>query len=135
MAHKREWKFSEQFSKPEFERLLALGEPRSVTAGTLLIRKEATDDVLFWIRQGEIAVRNHDGTDYAVFGADSVVGEMAFVHAHARTADVYAKTDAQLVALPRTKVFGVLDAPTVAKLSTVLGDEIARRMAAGAPTP
>ena len=66
-----------------------------VPAGQTFIRAGETGDCLYFLRQGQAAVRRQ-GVELAQLAAGHVVGEMALLDRHPRNADVDAVTDCQL---------------------------------------
>lgn len=76
---------------PEVAELEAILEPVTVEAGTVLLRQGELGDCFLLLVEGEATV-TRDGDEVGRVGPGSIVGELALLHAAARTATVTAAT-------------------------------------------
>lgn len=87
--------FLDRFGGPVRERLMAAGRTRRIDAGSLLIRRGERGGDIYLIETGSFEVvdtRSSPEVVLNVVGPGAVVGEMAFLDAAPRTADVRATT-------------------------------------------
>jgi CRP/FNR family cyclic AMP-dependent transcriptional regulator len=74
-----------------------------LAAGDVLIRKGDKADAVYILRSGNMEALVHEGALEVVLGQigpQEFVGEMAYITGEARSADVVAKTDCELVEIP-----------------------------------
>ena len=77
-------------------------ETLTITAGELLFREKHRGDVMYVVLEGEIEIRVRDELiDLAQPG--DVVGEMALIDAHKRSATAIARQESKLVCLDEEK--------------------------------
>ncbi|MEM7743402.1 MAG: cyclic nucleotide-binding domain-containing protein [Pseudomonadota bacterium] len=76
------------------------GDLRKISVGETLIAEGAPLEDLFIITDGKLSVLV-GGTEVAELGTGDVAGEMSFVEKQPPSADVRAKTEARVLAVPR----------------------------------
>ena len=92
------------WSAADWRRLLEMTEPRSIPAGTALIRRGATGRALYIVVSGTLEVMAHAGDGMSMgrvarVDPGGVVGEQAFFDAAPRTAGAWAVEDCTVAAL------------------------------------
>jgi CRP-like cAMP-binding protein len=107
----------------EIERIAAMAEPRSVDAGTVVMR-EGEEGLEFFVAVEGDAVASVEGDEVGRIGAGGFFGEMALIDGGERVATVTATTDMQLLVLGRHEFNEMLEIamPAVTpKLLAVVG--------------
>ena len=118
--------------------LAAEGAVRRAAAGETLIRAGAPVRELFFVTEGELAVKTPAGREVARLGVGDVIGEMSFVEKNSPSVSVEAVSAARLLAVPReTLVAEVAANPAFAArfyraLAVFLSDRLRSTTAAGA---
>ncbi len=88
----------------ELEKLSRSAEAHLYAEGEVIVRKGDTADDMFIVRNGHVAVMMTNGNgvqkrEVAALGPGKFFGEMALMTGEPRTADVVAKTDAELLVI------------------------------------
>ncbi len=76
---------------------------RTVVAGEQLIKQGEKVDNVYLVRSGELEASNQRGQEKVVLGrisAGEFVGEMSYINGEPRSADVFASTACELIAIP-----------------------------------
>jgi CRP/FNR family cyclic AMP-dependent transcriptional regulator len=76
---------------------------QSITKGEQLIREGEKADNVYLVKSGELIASSQRGSDKIILGniiAGEFVGEMAYINGEPRSADVFAVTDCELIAIP-----------------------------------
>jgi len=116
------WLFS-GCNDEEIERIAAMAEPRSVTAGTEVMR-EGEEGLEFFVVVEGAAVASVEGDEVGRIDAGGFFGEMALIDGGERVATVTATTDMRLLVLGRHEFNEMLEIamPAVTpKLLAVVG--------------
>jgi CRP-like cAMP-binding protein len=117
----------------ESERLLACTTIVQAQPGDHIVRQGEPGDALFVMLAGVAEVRREESPDFpmALVGAGDVFGEMAFLTARRRTADVVARTRCEVIVLSGDflKAFLAEDPATAAKVLFNLARLLALRLA------
>ena len=95
-------------SKRDLRRIAALGEERTIDAGTELIREGEPGAEFFVVVEGEVEVRRR-GRRIARLGEGSYVGEIALLSRSPRTATVIASTPLRVLAIAGRDFVQLLD--------------------------
>ncbi len=88
----------------ELEKLSRSAESHLYAEGEVIVRKGDTADDMYIVRTGQVAVMTTNGSnkqkrEVAALGPGKFFGEMALMTGEPRTADVVAKTDAELLVI------------------------------------
>jgi CRP-like cAMP-binding protein len=91
----------EGLERPQAETFLREATLLDLEPGDLIIREGDRDDTLFVLLSGiaEAALRDRDGIPLFTFGAGDTFGEIGFLTAVPRTADVKACTDCRVLVI------------------------------------
>ncbi len=81
------------------------GELRTIPSGEALIAAGREVHHLFFVIEGNLSVRAHNGKRVSILAIGDVVGEMSFVEKRLPSATVVADTDCVLLAVPRERIF------------------------------
>jgi CRP-like cAMP-binding protein len=92
------------WSEADWEKLLAHTRAHPVRASEVVIQRDATDRTLSFVASGlfEVGITQVDGVSIsplARIGAGSVIGEQSFFDGQSRSANVWAVTEGELLAL------------------------------------
>jgi CRP-like cAMP-binding protein len=93
-----------QWSEADWEKILDRTRPRPVRASEVLIQRGATDRTLSFVVSGsfDVGITQVDGVSIsplAQIGAGSVIGEQSFFDGLARSANVWAVSDGEILSL------------------------------------
>ena len=93
-----------EWGEGDWEKLLARTRVQPVRASEVVIQRGATDRTLSFVSSGlfEVGITQVDGVSIsplARIGAGSVIGEQSFFDGQARSANVWAVTEGELLAL------------------------------------
>jgi CRP-like cAMP-binding protein len=88
----------------DWEKLFSRTRPQPVRASEVVIQRDATDRTLCFVAAGlfDVGITQVDGVSIsplAQIGAGSVIGEQSFFDGQARSANVWAVTDGELLSL------------------------------------
>ncbi len=107
----------ESLPEEDFERLCEWSEEIALPAGMELFHEGSPGDRAFVIKSGQLEiVKTSDGREVLLAVRDSgeVIGEMALVEEMPRTASVRARTDVELIAIPKESFTHLLDTSSTA---------------------
>ncbi len=114
----------------ETEALFALAERRTYQAGDLVVREGAPSDCLYILASGALeVVRLSEATPVVLATltkAGSFFGEMSLVDIMPRSADVRARSDAEILAFPKRELAGFFTELPRAQMTMILN--IARNL-------
>jgi CRP/FNR family cyclic AMP-dependent transcriptional regulator len=107
-------KLAAELDDSQVRTLAALITVRDLKAGEVLVREGPSDNHLYVILKGDLAVIKSAGTDGAetlfTLDAGDFVGELSFIDGTARYASLVAADDAQVLGLEREKLESLLKA-------------------------
>lgn len=89
-----------------WQRLLAMGEPLTCLAGTLLIDKTQARNSLCLVTRGNVEVTLAQG-DRLVLRAPTLIGELSVLSGQKPLADVFAQTDVNMLRVPANAVWAM----------------------------
>ena len=114
IAALRSTKLAAELTDDEVTALAALITLQQLKPGEVLVREGPSDNHLYVILKGDIAVVKNAGTDGAetlfTLGAGDFVGELSFIDGTARYASLVAADQARVLGLEREKLESLLDA-------------------------
>jgi small-conductance mechanosensitive channel len=126
----------------ELEKLSRSAEVHLYAEGEVIVRKGDTADDMYIVRSGQVAVMMTNGNaaqkrEVASLGAGKFFGEMALMTGEPRTADVVAKTDAELLVITHGAFQATLAAhpELVETVSRVIAERQAKLTEASAKQP
>src|SRR5512138_2783879 len=91
-------------SDDELQQLMDMAEPLSLRAGEILIKQGDAGDAAYVVIQGEFEIQKQAGQSLIridVRNPGDVVGEMALLSSGPRNATVIARTDCEVLRIPK----------------------------------
>jgi CRP-like cAMP-binding protein len=112
--------------EPERAEILAILEPLGACAGDMVFHRDSPSRSLLLVEAGELEVVDEAGNVLGTVGPGGIVGEVGFVDGEARTHDVRARADCELLRLTRERLLAS-EPLLMAKVLLALGQVLARR--------